>query len=104
MGMRINITQSKVRHCTYKRLISHVFIVLFFVAQLNSLTHQVSHLTQTPDNSCTQCIVTPDLIAAGFNDLTVATVTENSPFKSPAVHVVDLLPNIYYSSRAPPVS
>jgi hypothetical protein len=91
-------------------LIPHIFVFSFFVLQLNIVIHDVKHAEDKYDDSCIQCFVIDDndgddddmQIHSLYTAQTLFINVSISFNHSQEFHLY--LNEIYYSTRAPPLT
>jgi len=100
--MKWALSKKDVQMTGYRRIIPHLLIAVFFISQFATLSHQINHLTDNTENTCLECILTPNHI----NDNTIHMVVPieidyfSTDFSSH--QRLTSQTETYYSSRAPP--
>jgi hypothetical protein len=85
-----------------KQFIVNLFVALFFIAQINSLSHQIKHVTDPSENICLQCIATADVLADTTTSTYVVTQISDYHYLSNLTQAIQPEFQSHYSPRAPP--
>ena len=85
-----------------KQSLMNLFLALFFIAQINGLSHQINHVTEPTGNICLQCIATADVLADTTTGINVLTQISDYHYISNLTQAIQPEFNSHYSPRAPP--